>query len=54
LALGQNGLFENFTLGDSSEGSGLVILTNAGTGLKICNFIVRHLTGQDHPAFLWL
>jgi hypothetical protein len=51
---GENGLFENFALGDPQRGSGVAILTNGSGGLKICQRIVRAVTGHDHAAFLWL
>jgi CubicO group peptidase (beta-lactamase class C family) len=51
---GENGVFENFALGDSQRGSGVVILTNAGGGLKLCERIVQQITGRDLAAFAWL
>lgn len=51
---GQNGVFENFAIGNLVEQSGLVILTNGSGGLKLCERLVRTLTGHEHSAFLWL
>lgn len=51
---GQNGVFENFAIGNPSIQSGLVILTNSSSGLKLCAWLVRGLTGHEHAAFLWL
>jgi hypothetical protein len=51
---GETGLFENFALGNPRERSGIVILTNGSGGLKVCERIVRRITGHEHAAFLWI
>jgi CubicO group peptidase (beta-lactamase class C family) len=51
---GENGVFENFAIGDPQHGSGVVILTNGRGGLKLCERIVREITGRDLVAFSWL
>ena len=51
---GETGGFENFMWGNPATGDGIVILTNANRGLKICERIVRTVTGHDLAAFLWL
>jgi hypothetical protein len=51
---GDNNIFKNFIIGDPQSGSGLIILTNGQGGLKLCERIVRRLTGHEHAAILWL
>jgi CubicO group peptidase (beta-lactamase class C family) len=51
---GENGLFEHFAVGDPQQRSGVVVLTNGSKGLKLCERIVRSITGHDHAAFLWI
>ena len=51
---GQNGVFENFAIGNPTAQNGLVILTNSSGGLKLCAWLIRGLTGHEHAAFLWL
>jgi hypothetical protein len=51
---GENGLFANFAIGNPREGSGIVILTNGHHGLRVCERIVRGITGHDHAAFFWV
>jgi CubicO group peptidase (beta-lactamase class C family) len=50
---GDNGNFKAFTINDPVRRWGMVILTNSGGGLKLCNPIVREATGHEHAAFLW-
>ena len=51
---GQTGGFESFMWGNPATGQGIVILTNANKGLKVCERLVRMATGHDLAAFLWL
>jgi hypothetical protein len=51
---GENGSFENFIWGNPATGDGIIILTNSSKGLKICERLVRAVTGHDLVAFLWL
>jgi CubicO group peptidase (beta-lactamase class C family) len=51
---GENGLFQNFALGNPSRRSGIVVLTNSDKGLKVCERIVNEFVGYLYPAFLWV
>ncbi len=51
---GDNGTFHSFVIGDAARRSGLVVLTNSNFGPKVYQRIIQHVTGHDHPAFLWI
>jgi hypothetical protein len=51
---GENGLFANFAVGHLDSGSGVIVFTNGNKGLRVCEPIVRRITGHDHAAFLGL
>jgi CubicO group peptidase (beta-lactamase class C family) len=44
--------FTAYVAGEASTGNGLVILTNAGAGFKVYQWIVRRVTGSDQLSFL--
>jgi len=47
---GDNGNFKAFMIGDTTNGSGLVVFTNAQNGHKMWQRIVTEVMGADHPA----
>jgi CubicO group peptidase (beta-lactamase class C family) len=51
---GDTGLFQSFVAGGPRAGDGVVVLTNSDRGQKICERVVRCVTGREHDAFLWL
>jgi CubicO group peptidase (beta-lactamase class C family) len=48
---GDMGDFQSFALGSRERGQGVVILTNSGSGLSICEQLVEAITGVEHPCF---
>jgi len=42
----------SYVAGEASSGNGLVILTNAGAGFPVYQWIVRRVTGCDQLSFL--
>ena len=47
---GDNGNFKAFMMGDTTNGSGVVVFTNASNGDKMWQRIVTEVMGADHPA----
>lgn len=47
---GDNGNFKAFMMGDTTNGSGVVVFTNASNGHKMWQRIVAEVMGADHPA----
>jgi len=47
---GDNEVYKNFVMANPETGSGVVVLTNAAGGLKLCAAVVREAMGEDHPA----
>jgi CubicO group peptidase (beta-lactamase class C family) len=50
---GDNPGFKAFAVAEPDAGVGLVVLTNADTGQRVCRYLIRQLLGIDHPAFVW-
>lgn len=50
---GDNPGFKNFFFADPQEGRAMAIFTNGDRGARVYERVIRGLTGQDHPAFLW-
>jgi CubicO group peptidase (beta-lactamase class C family) len=50
---GNWGDFQALAIGYREPGLGVVILTNASTGLRACKAIAPIAIGGDHPAFEW-
>jgi CubicO group peptidase (beta-lactamase class C family) len=44
--------FTAYVAGEASSGNGLVILTNAGAGFKVYQWLVRRITGSDQLSFV--
>ncbi len=51
---GDNGIFRAFTVGDVATGRALVIFTNAESGPKVYQRLVRAATGLELDALLWV
>jgi len=51
---GDNGGYKNFVLMDPVAATGVFVFTNGDSGMRICDRVVTHATGMEHPAFLWL
>jgi len=47
---GDNGNFKAFMMGDVTNGSGLIVFTNAQNGHKMWQRILAETMGRDHPA----
>ena len=47
---GDNGNFKAFMMGDTANGSGVVVFTNASNGHKMWQRIVAEVMGLDHPS----
>jgi len=43
--------FQAFAVGFKEQGLGVVIMTNSANGLRICEEIILHAIGGEHPAF---
>jgi CubicO group peptidase (beta-lactamase class C family) len=51
---GDNGGYKNFVLLNPVAKSGVFVFTNGDAGMRICDRVVTHATGLEHPAFLWV
>jgi CubicO group peptidase (beta-lactamase class C family) len=51
---GDNGGYKNFVMVDPVAGTGVFVFTNGDSGMRICERVVTHATGLEHPAFLWV
>lgn len=51
---GDNGIFRAFTVGEVATGRALVIFTNAESGPKVYQRLVRAATGLELDALLWV
>lgn len=47
---GDNGNFKAFMMGETANGSGVVVFTNASNGHKIWQRVVTEIMGPDHPS----
>ena len=47
-----DGRFTAYVAGEANTGNGLVVLTNAGAGFQVYQWIVRQVTGCDQLSFL--
>ena len=47
---GDNGIFKAFMMGDTTNGSGVVVFTNAQNGHRIWQRVVTEVMGPDHPS----
>jgi CubicO group peptidase (beta-lactamase class C family) len=50
---GDNGAFKCFAVASQRERSGVVVMTNGASGLRICRDVVRTAMEYEHPAFSW-
>ncbi len=51
---GDNGGYKNIVMVDPVAETGVFVFTNGDSGMRICDRVVTHATGIEHPAFLWL
>jgi CubicO group peptidase (beta-lactamase class C family) len=51
---GDNPGFKNFFYADPREMKAMAVFTNGDRGARVYERVIRALTGEDHPAFLWL
>ncbi len=51
---GDNGGCKNIVLVEPARGEALFVFTNGDGGAKIYDRVVRHLTGLEHPALIWV
>lgn len=51
---GDNGAWKNIVLLHPESGSAIVVFTNASTGMRICERVVRAATRKEQPLFLWI
>ena len=51
---GEHFAFRTLVFGDAKNRSGVVVLSNSGTGHHACEQIVKQATGHDHPAFAFI
>ena len=51
---GDNPGFKNFVVGDAAAGWSVVVFSNGNSGARVYERVVRTVTRQDHPAFLWI
>ena len=51
---GDNPGFKSFALGMRGSSRGVVVMTNADNGRRVCATVVRHVLGLNHPALAWL
>jgi CubicO group peptidase (beta-lactamase class C family) len=51
---GDNGVFRAFTVGDATAGRAIVVFTNAESGPKVYQRVVKAATGLELDAFLWV
>ncbi len=50
---GDNPGFKNFFVADPQNGKAMVVFTNGDRGARVYERVMRAVTGDDHPAFLW-
>lgn len=50
---GDNPGFKNVFFADPQQEKALVVFTNGDRGARVYERVIRTLTGDDHPAFLW-
>jgi len=51
---GNNGsIYNSFVVGCPTTGEGIVVMTNSGTGLRLCGEFVPSAVSCDHPALRW-
>jgi CubicO group peptidase (beta-lactamase class C family) len=51
---GDNPGFKNFCFADPENEKAMVIFTNGDRGARVYERVIRAMTGDDHPAFLWV
>jgi CubicO group peptidase (beta-lactamase class C family) len=50
---GDNPGFKNFYFADPQHEKAMVVFTNGDRGARVYERVIRAMTGDDHPAFLW-
>ncbi len=51
---GDNPGYKSIALALPALGTGIVVMTNGDNGLSLCDYLVRTIAGDGHPAFRWL
>ncbi len=51
---GDNPGFKNIFFADPQQMKAMAVFTNGDRGARVYERVIRALTGEDHPAFLWL
>jgi CubicO group peptidase (beta-lactamase class C family) len=51
---GDNPGFKNFYFADPKNAKAMAVFTNGDRGGRVYERVIRSVTGEDHPAFLWL
>ncbi len=51
---GDNGGYKNIVMIDPAAETGVFVFTNGDAGMRICDRVVAHATGLEHPAFLFI
>jgi CubicO group peptidase (beta-lactamase class C family) len=51
---GDNGNYQNFAIGSSEEGFGIVVMTNGKNGQQVYQKILYEIIGGEYPALDWL
>jgi len=51
---GDNGNYQNFAIGSSQEGHGIVIMTNGKNGQQVYRGILCEIIGGEYPGLDWL
>jgi hypothetical protein len=50
LAWGGNSGFKSFAVAVRETSSGVVVMTNADSGRRLCATVVRRIIGPEHPS----
>ena len=50
---GDNTGFKNFFFADPEKEKAMAVFTNGDRGARVYERVIRAMTGEDHPAFLW-
>ena len=51
---GDNGNYQNFAIGSSQEGLGIVIMTNGKNGKQVYQRVLYEIVGGEYPGLDWL
>jgi CubicO group peptidase (beta-lactamase class C family) len=51
---GDNGGYKNVVFAEPKKGTAVFVFTNGDAGRNVYDRVIRHVTGHDHPALLWI